>query len=465
MRVVLLLLVTCIFVGCTSDPSATASLSGSISFLGTEDYSDVTVALYSSAYLDTTLVRINQEYPHIGVIISQETEFDHRLQSPLSYAQTDAAGNFQINNIKPGKYNLAFLKDGISLKYLYDIILAEGENVQQRIELNPSIDISTPITEPITFKSGVQYNFMQNTVVISQATVEPGAILAISPQKKVEFLNNLNCPNEGYFKLTSSYSINEIIQSTMEDEHFFNNISVYGEDYVDLHNVLLSFVGDGVSSISPKTRLSNIVIDHNKCAIDIKGGEITIENILNKNSTVTSICVANGVQYSLNYFNAMNNISFNNSLNYEVLEMCSEISNNFFYKNDLSLKYYFAPESRLENNVFLYNVKSVDMRKSKVFISKNFFFENTETDIYFQYGSIMTVLSNNFYEKENVYIYILPRKDLGQPLNNIIDATNNFFINDDISNQIYDIHDNINCHYEVQYKPRALTPIGDAGIK
>ncbi|MFA5670781.1 MAG: hypothetical protein WC967_16225, partial [Balneolaceae bacterium] len=70
MRVVFLLLVVCLLVGCTSDPSPTASLTGTISILGTDDYSDVTVALYTPAYLDTTLVRINQEYPHIGVIIS-----------------------------------------------------------------------------------------------------------------------------------------------------------------------------------------------------------------------------------------------------------------------------------------------------------------------------------------------------------------------------------------------------------
>ena len=47
----------------------------------------VTVSLYAPVELpvesrmpaaDTALVRINQEYPNIGVQISQETEFDQR---------------------------------------------------------------------------------------------------------------------------------------------------------------------------------------------------------------------------------------------------------------------------------------------------------------------------------------------------------------------------------------------------
>ncbi|MCK9471821.1 MAG: carboxypeptidase-like regulatory domain-containing protein, partial [Bacilli bacterium] len=436
-----------------------------ISILGTDDYSDVTVALYTPAYLDTTLVRINQEYPHIGVIISQETEFDHRLQFPVSYAQTDAAGNYQLINIKPGKYNLAFLKEGVSLKYVYEISLSEGKNSLQRIELKPSIDISTPITEPIVFESGVQYNFKQNTQILSPAIVEAGAILAIDPQKKLEFFNNLNCTIEGYFKLTSAYSVNNITQNEMEDLHFFNNISVYGNESVDLHNIIISFIKDGISSISPKTQISNIVIDQNMCAIDIKGGEIILENILNKNSTVTSICVANGTQYPINYFYARNNISYNNNMNFDVMQMSSNIINNYFHKNDLSLKYYIVPNSRLENNFFFNNKKNIDMYQSKIYISKNSFLKNNIRDIHFTYGSKISILSNNFYEKENLYIYIQPDDRYEQPINNKIDATNNFFINDDISNQIYDIYDDIYCHYEVQYIPRSLTPIRDAGIQ
>lgn len=64
--------------------------SGTVTLEGETDFSGVTVSLYNPVELDpsnsrtgqskgrtgTVLVRINREYPNIGVQISQETEFD-----------------------------------------------------------------------------------------------------------------------------------------------------------------------------------------------------------------------------------------------------------------------------------------------------------------------------------------------------------------------------------------------------
>ena len=125
----IILLLSLFIISCTTSPSSPkSSLSGSVQLSGAVDFSGVTIAVYNLAYLDTTIVRINTEYPHIGVIISQETEFDHRLQSPVKVTQTDASGNFKLTDIRPGKYNIAFLKEGYSLKYLYNVSLTEGDN-------------------------------------------------------------------------------------------------------------------------------------------------------------------------------------------------------------------------------------------------------------------------------------------------------------------------------------------------
>ena len=70
---------------CTSGTDVSkGSLTGTVSIEGISDYSNISVSLYDLAYLDTTIVRINNQYPHIGVIINQHTEFDHRLQSPVA---------------------------------------------------------------------------------------------------------------------------------------------------------------------------------------------------------------------------------------------------------------------------------------------------------------------------------------------------------------------------------------------
>ncbi|HQB50530.1 MAG TPA: carboxypeptidase-like regulatory domain-containing protein, partial [Candidatus Cloacimonas sp.] len=74
------------------------------------DFSGVTVALYKTAVLDTTLVRINQQYPQIGVQITQETEFDHRNFKPLKVTTTDAIGKFSFPSLTPGDYNIVIWK-------------------------------------------------------------------------------------------------------------------------------------------------------------------------------------------------------------------------------------------------------------------------------------------------------------------------------------------------------------------
>ncbi len=64
------------------------TFSGTVTLEDTTDYSGVTVSLYKPVELpaggrmpsaDTALVRINQQYANIGFQISQETEFDHRV--------------------------------------------------------------------------------------------------------------------------------------------------------------------------------------------------------------------------------------------------------------------------------------------------------------------------------------------------------------------------------------------------
>ncbi|MCK4696254.1 MAG: hypothetical protein KAT74_10850, partial [Candidatus Cloacimonetes bacterium] len=98
-----LYLVSCTLFLLTSCSSPTSTpkgnLSGTVHLEGETEHSNITVAIYDLAELDPDIVSINQEYPHIGVIISQHTEFDHRLQTPVKYTETDAAGNFEIKKI------------------------------------------------------------------------------------------------------------------------------------------------------------------------------------------------------------------------------------------------------------------------------------------------------------------------------------------------------------------------------
>jgi len=77
---------------CTTEPQ-TGSLTGTVNLEGETDHSGITLGIYELVTLDTTITRINNEYPHIGIKISQYTEFDHRFGNLTKYTQTDANGS------------------------------------------------------------------------------------------------------------------------------------------------------------------------------------------------------------------------------------------------------------------------------------------------------------------------------------------------------------------------------------
>jgi hypothetical protein len=92
------------FLACTKQPTSpdTFSLSGTVHLEGQQDHSGVTVALYNLVELDTAVVRLQKEFPFVGVPISQQTEFDHRLAEPVYQTKTAGDGSYRIDNIKGG---------------------------------------------------------------------------------------------------------------------------------------------------------------------------------------------------------------------------------------------------------------------------------------------------------------------------------------------------------------------------
>jgi hypothetical protein len=122
----------------TANPKG--SLTGVVFLDGQDDHSGITVALYNLAELDPDIVYANETWPHIGVIINQHTEFDHRFQSPIAVTQTEADGSFELTKIPIGTYNLVAIKDGWGFKYLYEVVIIKGEN--NLSELTPRSPLS-----------------------------------------------------------------------------------------------------------------------------------------------------------------------------------------------------------------------------------------------------------------------------------------------------------------------------------
>ena len=143
--------------GCSETPTETEegiTISGTVTLEGETDHSGVTISLYKPIELDTALVRINQEYPNIGVQISQETEFDHRDYTPIKSTISNSSGNWSITIEKDDGFFIVAEKEKFG--WMYNLNTDEKKNVN--FELKNIIEINASnIFNDYIFESGRHY--------------------------------------------------------------------------------------------------------------------------------------------------------------------------------------------------------------------------------------------------------------------------------------------------------------------
>ena len=239
---------------CSNTGPQTGTLTGTIHLSGSADHSGIIIGIYELAELDPDIVAINQEYPHIGVIINQHTEFDHRFASLVKTAQTDASGSFEITNIQTGKYNFVAIKDSFGFRYVYNVQINEGDNDISNVEflilnsklnskfkiqnsklvsksyfrndadiiLYPETIINQNINEPTTFESSHHYIIEDDIYVNAPLTIQAGAIIRLNEGFKItitntsELIANGDIDNMIWFTKNDGFTsnLNEIIIDT-----------------------------------------------------------------------------------------------------------------------------------------------------------------------------------------------------------------------------------------------------------
>lgn len=192
-----------IFFSCSknSTPPETVTFSGTVTLEGETDHSGVTISLYKPVLLDTALVRINQQYPGIGVPISQETEFDHREHTPVYSTTTDASGHWQIENVTPGEYNVVAEKDSFGWRYAYN-----RQNNSIHIELKKTIYLrgQYDVYINIPMNSFVQINGNVQFTSNSSLNIQSGSIVECENGSSLEIYGQMTCSGESNYPILFS---------------------------------------------------------------------------------------------------------------------------------------------------------------------------------------------------------------------------------------------------------------------
>jgi len=204
-----------LLLSCTSTTgTSTGTLTGTVQLEGQSDHSGIVIGIYELAELDPDIVEANQKWPHIGVIINQHTEFDHRFGTLIKTGETDASGSFEIADIPTGVYNIVTIKDGFGFRYVYEVQLNEGNNtipnLKDDLTLYPETQVTSNISSPTTWQTNHHYIIGQDIIIDDELTIEPGAVIRLNEGVKMSVYGALTAVGEAdnFIWFTSNDSIN-----------------------------------------------------------------------------------------------------------------------------------------------------------------------------------------------------------------------------------------------------------------
>lgn len=376
------------------------------------DFSGVTVALYRLATLDTMIVRINQEYPTIGVQINQETEFDHRLQNPVAVTTTNPDGSFLLSKLPIGTYNLVAMKKGWGYQYKFQVSLAQGENtlysdsglrskLESAITLRPEVNMPSVLNQEITFKNGKHYIFHQDSIILAPVMIETGAVLRVAPGCDLSFISSLNMlmsDDAERFTITSdAFSYTTAAKDSLS---CFGKIKLSSPDGYAIAHGKICNIQDGIQTQAGDISFEDMVFSDGGTSIVAGQADITFSNSV----------VRRFNQISQNYYNNVNvanNVYYDNTHKCMVLfETNATVSNNYFIRNKIGVQPFMGAVV-ISNNCFDRNYIGVAPCTSDPQILNNNFYTVTysiELNAYLaQTGTIVycnpQISGNNFYSK------------------------------------------------------------------
>jgi hypothetical protein len=441
------------------------------------DYAGVTVALYKTAVLDTTLVRINQQYPQIGVQITQETEFDHRNFNPLKVVTTDSEGKFNFPSLTAGNYNLVLWKTDWGIRYLCSVRAEEKENNNLgTIELYPATSYnSTIVSEPTIFKSDHSYFVLTDVNFMSSVEFQPRTQIFINPAAMLKFYGAITTPeftsSQDMWKITSGKDIYSTSQVTMDSNNYYSTVNFYGVQ-VNIKSGFVSYGDNALNSINVSSSEINYMVFRD-C-----GTALTISQGNQGNVDIRYLFIHNcdnsGIVYTSNIDRGDTSVYITKSIVIDIIQRAVSVGmaknlyiNNCYFQDNCYAIVNRGCNGNIECNEFSNNYYDINYigRFPSLHneIHYNNFFQSNYYSIYIT-GRINNITNNNFYGPTQFYIYILRNISPFTIVYGDVNATNNYWAVEEVSQYLADAEDDPRCPYHILYLPKLSNPVREAGI-
>lgn len=435
------------------------------------DHSGVTIALYRITELDTTVTRINQEYPHVGVQISQITEFDHRTQECLMAAVTDGAGSFSLSRIPEGLYNLVLIKENWGIRYINEVWVKEGDNNLDVIVIYPEVIVPSVVTTPITFMRDHVYRFPDDTIILSDVNIQSPCLLMIDPTKKIEVVGSLNLDGlDNFWRITSSHHMQSI--GIAPEILEFEKVVFMQQENLMVENLIFERSVDGLVLDNSNTEIRHSILRKNSSAALIANSKIQkLSNINIVNNHVKGVQCYNSV--SIEY-----SILAHNDDASQLVSASSSIRNCYFVANRRACRPFYG-DMILEYNCFDANLVGVAVCASDPLIQRNIFYSNAkDIELNMYYASSVdycnpSVTYNNFMGT-SLYVSLWGQNSFygtlaGWGANQDQHYPNNYFDASDLTNHIFDAGHpeapQIPVGFNVNVSPRLYSRVLLAGIQ
>ncbi len=367
--------------------------SGSVTLEDETDYSGVMVSLYNLVELDTALVRINEQYPNIGVQISQETEFDHRNEIAIKTTTTSADGSWKIK-VDEGVYNVVVEKDGFGWKYTHE---KDGDQTMAS-GLSEEIVVSGIKGNNFTFESGKFYKISGEVTFVASLEIQK-AIVVAEENASIRILGPVSTNISSGFAMFTTEN---------QDENW-NGIALESEANT-LRSLLIKNARDGIKVKSKKNTFSNLYISDSELtgiAVFSEMDQNSLTNLLiSKQQTGIEFSFVDSTVILLKSIiinSIMQGLYINNSL--------SKINNTVFSNNEIGIYSVFDSDAEIKHCLFEKNKQyDIQLGGSDLLITYNDFTSLAQIGIYISYiryaGASQPIINFNNFTNANFYIKI-----------------------------------------------------------